>query len=203
MERTTPKTHRIAVLTSGLSRGSNLRAIHSSFREAGSPAEIALAVITRRNAPVKEVCAELGIPCQFISGTNMATFESHLLPLIRACGVELIALAGFMRQLSPQFISACEVPILNIHPALLPSFGGQGMYGMNVHRAVFEAGEKVSGATVHRVDPLYDHGEIIAQAKVDISALSSPEEIAEAVLKQEHSLYGKTIIAYLSSLHNQ
>ncbi len=86
--------------------------------------------------------------------------------------------------------------IINIHPALLPAFGGAGMYGLNVHKAVFESSAKVSGATVHFVDEKYDNGKIIAQQCVDISNVKSPEEIAGLVLKIEHKLLPEVILAF-------
>jgi folate-dependent phosphoribosylglycinamide formyltransferase PurN len=89
-----------------------------------------------------------------------------------------------------------ENRIINIHPALLPSFGGKGMYGMNVHRAVFNSSAKVSGATVHMVDKTYDTGKIIAQRCVDISDVKSPDEIAERVLKIEHQLLPEVLKAF-------
>lgn len=119
------------------------------------------------------------------------------------CGAEkidLIALAGFMSLLGGDFLTSVGIPVVNIHPALLPKYGGPGMYGMRVHEAVFASGDKVSGATVHLVDPVYDHGEIIAQKQVDISACRSPEEIAGLVLRVEHQLYAPAIYQYLSDL---
>ena len=89
--------------------------------------------------------------------------------------------------------------ILNIHPALLPAFGGKGMYGMKVHQAVFESGAKVSGVTVHLVNEVYDAGPIIAQQAVDIEHCTSPEAIAEKVLNIEHDLYSKALRRILTS----
>ena len=101
---------------------------------------------------------------------------------------ELIVLAGFLKLLPENFVRSFKNKIINIHPALLPSFGGSGMYGMNVHRAVFESSAQVSGATVHFVDETYDTGKIIAQRCVDISDARSPDEVAEKVLKIEHQI---------------
>jgi folate-dependent phosphoribosylglycinamide formyltransferase PurN len=100
----------------------------------------------------------------------------------------LIVLAGFLKLIPPDFIERFKNRVINIHPALLPSFGGKGMYGMNVHKAVFESSAKISGATVHIIDNTYDTGKIIAQKSVDISDVNSPEEIAERVLNIEHYL---------------
>jgi len=100
----------------------------------------------------------------------------------------LIVLAGFLKLIPGNFVRAFRNRIINIHPALLPSFGGPGMYGSNVHRAVFDSSSQVSGATVHFVDETYDTGRIIAQRCVDISGVKSQEEIAERVLNIEHQL---------------
>ena len=112
----------------------------------------------------------------------------ELLRLLNKNEVDLIVLAGFLKLIPNEIIDAFRNRIINIHPALLPSFGGKGMYGINVHKAVFDSSAKVSGATVHFVDYTYDTGSIIAQKCVDISDVKSPEEIAERVLKIEHEL---------------
>ncbi len=112
--------------------------------------------------------------------------------------IDLIALAGYMKLLSASFLENIGLPVLNIHPALLPKYGGPGMYGIRVHAAVFAAGEKISGATVHLVDPLYDHGKIIAQEQLDISDCPSAEVIAARVLAVEHRIYAPAIHAFLS-----
>ncbi|MEE9432127.1 MAG: formyltransferase family protein, partial [Melioribacteraceae bacterium] len=102
--------------------------------------------------------------------------------------VDLIVLAGFLKKIPNEFVSVFVNKIINIHPALLPKYGGKGMYGANVHKAVFEAQEKISGATVHFVNKIYDDGKIIEQRSVDITDVKSPTEIAERVLKIEHEL---------------
>jgi len=125
--------------------------------------------------------------------SHSATFESEVLTLIHSHQIELIALAGFLKLLSASFISQCAIPILNIHPALLPRYGGKGMYGAAVHQAVYKNGDKVSGATVHLVNEHYDQGTILAQERVDISDCQSPLEIAGRVLAVEHRIYAQAI----------
>ncbi|MCZ7612509.1 MAG: formyltransferase family protein [Ignavibacteriaceae bacterium] len=100
----------------------------------------------------------------------------------------MIVLAGFLKLIPENFIKTFRSKIINIHPALLPHFGGPGMFGINVHQAVYKSSAQVSGATVHFVDETYDTGRIIAQRCVDISGVNSPEEIAERVLDVEHQL---------------
>jgi len=197
MARAASETRKIAVLTSGHGRGSNLRALHQAFAQNNWPLRIAFATASRDKVPVVRLCAELGLPCHILNPCCQEAFEARLLELCREERIELIALAGFMKLLSPTFLDQVGVPVLNIHPALLPAHGGPGMYGIRVHEAVFAAGERFSGATVHLVDPLYDHGKIIAQAKVDISDCLSPEAIAARVLEVEHRLYAAAIHNFL------
>lgn len=144
------------------------------------------------------MCASLNLPCHILDPKITESFEARLLELCRAEGIDLIALAGFMKLLSRNFLEELGLPVLNIHPALLPDHGGSGMYGIRVHEAVFAAGARVSGATVHLIDPIYDHGRIIAQEQVDISDCRSPEEIAVRVLAVEHRIYAPAIHAILS-----
>jgi len=188
----TPETKRIATLSSGKSRGSNLLAIYRYFELRELPVQIALAVFTDGASPACQSCRELQIPTRVISARDMKSFEQAFADLIFDIEPDLIALCGFMRLLSSDLLARIKVPVLNIHPALLPKYGGKGMYGMAVHEAV-AAGERISGATIHTVDPIYDHGNIIAQKEVDISACKSPADIAHNVLKIEHEIYAKAI----------
>lgn len=191
---------KIAVLTSGHSRGSNLKAIAECLREQKTDAEVALVIVTCKQAPVIELCKDYGMPYKFISSIEMKRFEAILLEEIHHLKLNMLVLAGFMKQLSQEFLTQLEIPVLNIHPALLPKYGGKGMYGINVHRAVFEAGDKISGATIHLVNQDYDEGRILAQMETDISACQSPEEIAARVLKIEHQLYPQTILKLLEKI---
>lgn len=130
----------------------------------------------------------------------MPAFEEKLVALAQSADAQLIALCGFMKLLSPDCLSALKIPVLNIHPALLPKYGGRGMYGMKVHEAVFAARERLSGATIHSVDPIYDHGEILSQRTVDIADCTCPEEIAIRVLAIEHEIYAPAIFDELQRL---
>ena len=199
MERPSSATYKIAVFCSGLSRGSNLCAMHNYFTQNKLSVEVALVIFTGKNAPAIQLAKEKNLNYRIISAYNMQSFETRAIELCRQNNIELIALAGFLKQLSENFIEQVQVPILNIHPALLPEFGGKGMYGMAVHQAVFASGDKVSGVTIHLVDSRYDNGKIVAQQKVDISSCKSPAEIADKVLEIEHSLYAPTIFQFLLS----
>lgn len=200
MARTASGTFPIAVLSSGHSRGSNLAAMHAYWQKHELPVQIALAVFNREDSPARTLAIDLGIATAVVSTKQMASFEAELIRLCHAKGIQLIALAGFLKQLSADFLTRIGIPVLNIHPALLPKYGGKGMFGMAVHQAVWQAGEVFSGATVHLVDQHYDNGSIIASARVDISGCSSPEDIAHRVLQQEHKLYAPSIYSYLTNL---
>jgi formyltetrahydrofolate-dependent phosphoribosylglycinamide formyltransferase len=178
---------KLAVFVSG--RGSNLRAIIES-EQLRNLAEVVAVVSDKLNCGAFEIAQERGIPCFSVSQKAKDGFVSfaEIIKTLDELKIDLVALAGFLKLIPPEFVSHFNNKIINIHPALLPSFGGEGMYGMNVHKAVFESSAKVSGPTVHFVDEEYDKGRIIAQKCVDISDAASPEEIAGMVLKAEHIL---------------
>jgi formyltetrahydrofolate-dependent phosphoribosylglycinamide formyltransferase len=172
---------KIAVFVSG--RGSNLQAILDSF-DLRNKVEVKAVVSDKKECPAFQIAEKYFIPTYSIINTSF----SELYKIFLKQNIDLIVLAGFLKLIPPDFIERFKNRVINIHPALLPSFGGKGMYGMNVHKAVFESSAKISGATVHIIDNTYDTGKIIAQKSVDISDVNSPEEIAERVLNIEHYL---------------
>lgn len=123
--------------------------------------------------------------------------SSDIIKVLESYKVDLIVLAGYMRKISPEVLRLYKDKILNIHPALLPKFGGRGMYGNNVHQAVIDAKEKKSGATVHLVTEVYDEGEILGQAEVEVIESDTAESLAKKVLKIEHELYSETIANFI------
>lgn len=182
----------IAVFVSG--RGSNLRALFEKI--SGHDIKICAVISDKKDCGAVEFAISNSIPVFFVSSIKKEGFSSYfqLAQELKKILVDLIVLAGFLKKIPDDFIDEFEKKIINIHPALLPLYGGKGMYGMNVHKAVFEAKEKVSGATVHYVDKIYDHGEIISQRSVDISNAVSAEEIASKVLRIEHELLPEIVI---------
>lgn len=175
----------LAVFVSG--RGSNLRAVLES------PAlknliEVKAVVGDKLECPAFDIAKNFSIPVFTVGKKEGFISFDDLISVLKNLKVELIVLAGFLKLIPENFVKTFSNNIINIHPALLPSFGGSGMYGMNVHRAVFESSAQVSGASVHFVDETYDTGRIIAQRCVDISDVKTPEEIAERVLRIEHQL---------------
>jgi len=181
----------IAFLTSGKSRGSNFEAIMTHLQKCNVPIETKFLIITRADAPITLRADRFGVECILLEDKNI--FEQELLELLKANNVHLVVLAGFMRKLSEDFLQKYSGDIINIHPALLPKFGGKGMYGMIVHEKVFQMKKKFSGASVHYVNERYDEGEVIAQRKIPIDHCTSAEEIAGEVLKIEHQLYPEII----------
>jgi phosphoribosylglycinamide formyltransferase-1 len=190
-------TARIAVLASG--GGTNLQSILDYLASRGDQrsGDVVVVASDRPDAGALERARRAGIPA--------AVFKSNRVPdgcdpvaLLREHKVDFIALAGFLRLLPKEMIAEFPSRILNVHPALLPSFGGPGMYGERVHRAVLLSGARVSGATVHYVDEEYDHGTILAQWPVPVLADDSTQSLANRVLKVEHVLYPRVIDAVAS-----
>ncbi len=184
---------RIAIFVSG--RGSNFKAILDSQLLKNRITVVGV-FSNNKNCQAFHIAEEYSIPV-FNVGTEIGFIRNdELKNFLESLKVDLIVLAGYLKLVPPEVVQFYSGKIINIHPALLPAFGGAGMYGLNVHKAVFESSAKVSGATVHFVDEKYDNGKIIAQQCVDISNVKSPEEIAGLVLKIEHKLLPEVILAF-------
>lgn len=179
---------KLAVFVSG--RGSNLNAILESISSKKISAQVEAVISNKIECPAFDIALKNNIPTYSVSQTAKDGYISYddLASKLDELGVKLIVLAGFLKKIPDEFVDRYKNKIINIHPALLPSFGGKGMYGHHVHEAVFNRSCQVSGATVHFVDNVYDNGKIIAQRCVDISGVKSPVEIADRVLKIEHEL---------------
>jgi phosphoribosylglycinamide formyltransferase-1 len=136
-----------------------------------------------------------GIPRYHISASTHPgeTEDRAILRTLRAHDVDTVILAGYMKRIGPETLRAYRGRILNIHPALLPKFGGQGLYGKQVHEAVLKTGEKVTGVTVHVIDEDYDTGPVLNQAQVPVMVGDTVDSLAERVLAQEHLLYVETL----------
>ncbi len=190
----------LAVFVSG--RGSNLRALFNEFYSKENAPQIKFVVSNKPDCPALAFACEKGIQTLVLSkkSNNQKVTYEELAVILHNNDVRLIVLAGFLKKIPEEFIDKFKGKIINIHPALLPKYGGKGMYGMNVHKAVFESGEKYSGATVHFVDNIYDHGEIILQEKILVENLDSPEEISEAVLRIEHKILPQAVFAVVNQM---
>lgn len=180
--------YKTAVFVSG--RGSNLKSILNHFPSGNGEVEVSIVISNKPDCPAVDLASDNSIPFFAVSRNKLegfVTFE-ELTSILIESDIQLIILAGYMKKIPDVLIESFQNRIINIHPALLPSFGGKGMYGMNVHTAVFEKSCQVSGPTVHFVDKIYDNGKIIAQKAVDISLVNSPEDIAGLVLQEEHKI---------------
>ena len=188
---------KIAIFASG--GGSNFREIYNQIQKGDIPAKIVLVVSNNPQCGAIIFASEQGLENFIVNDTrfpNPDTRDKLLLQALLKAEVELICLAGYMKLLPKRIVKEYKDRILNIHPALLPQFGGKGFYGMKVHEAVIEAGAAESGVTVHLVDEEYDHGKIIAQKKVTVRPRDTAKTLAKRVLKVEHDLYPKVVKAF-------
>ena len=152
---------KIAVFVSG--GGTNLQALIDAQNNGTlTSGRIVQVISSRSDAYALERAKKAGIPC------TVCDSEAETLGVLKDCGAELGVLAGYMKILSPDFLRECAIPIMNVHPSLIPSFCGKGYYGLKVHEAVLKAGVKVTGATVHMVNEIPDGGEIVAQKAVEV-----------------------------------
>jgi len=175
----------IAIFASGA--GSNAREIIRHFRN-HPKIRVVLIVCNKPGAGVLQIAADEKIPMLMLEKDPFFRGDGYL-PAIRSKGINFIVLAGFLWKIPDQLIKAFPGKIINIHPALLPNYGGKGMYGSHVHESVIAAGEKESGITIHYVDEHYDHGQPIFQAKVAIDPNDTPESLAAKIHKLEHKYY--------------
>ncbi|MFW5947830.1 MAG: phosphoribosylglycinamide formyltransferase [Gemmatimonadota bacterium] len=181
-------SERLAVFASGT--GTNLQALMDHFAE-NSSAEVALVISDTPDAGALARARQAGIPAHHIPVRKrpIAAVTADTIDALEAAHIDLVALAGYLRLIPADVVRRFHYRILNIHPALLPSFGGKGMYGQGVHRAVLDAGCRITGPTVHLVDERYDEGRIVAQWPVPVLDDDTPATLAQRVLRVEHVLY--------------
>ena len=193
---------RIAIFASG--RGSNTREIIRYFHEAGHkvldrPVEISLIVCNKPGAGVLDIAAKSGIPVLLMEKEKFFR-GSHYLEEFRDRSISFIVLAGFLWKIPPELIGAYPGRILNIHPALLPNYGGKGMYGDAVHEAVIAARERESGISIHYVDEQYDHGRIFFQASFNLSPDETAAGLAGKIHALEHKHYPEQIARWVERI---
>lgn len=179
----------IAIFASGT--GTNARKIIEYFKK-NANIHVVLVVSNKATAPVLDMADEYGIEKMVISRRSFYDTE-ELLPALREKKVHLIVLAGFLWLIPEYLVRAYDKRMVNIHPALLPKYGGEGMYGMHVHRAVKAAGDPVSGITIHYVNERYDEGSILFQASCPVGPEDEPEDIARKVQQLEHRHFASVI----------
>jgi len=176
--------------------GTNMQAIIDACKEGRLQAEPRVVISNNSKSGALERARREGIPGYHVSGrTHPGPGEEDraILEFLHKHEVEIICLAGYMKHLGEKTLAAYRGRVLNIHPALLPRYGGTGFYGERVHQAVLAAGAKESGPTIHLVDEEYDHGPILAQRRVPVLPGDTPETLAARVLEQEHIIYAETL----------
>ena len=179
----------IVILASG--SGSNAENIITYFRE-NPEIEVAAVLTNKREAKVLERCDRLGVPAFYFNRTSFTNSDA-VVRLLRGLSADLVVLAGFLWKIPENMIAEFPNKIINIHPALLPKYGGKGMYGEKVHQAVKENGETETGITIHYVNEHYDEGAIIFQAKTQVNPSDDSDSIAEKVHQLEYEHFPKVI----------
>lgn len=188
------KVKNIAVFASG--NGSNAENIIRYFLKHDSQAKVALVICNRPDAPVLKRASSLGVPAVVIRKDEICC-PSILMPVIDRYEIDFIALAGFLLVIPDFLISRFKGRIVNIHPSLLPKFGGKGMYGRHVHEAVVASAETETGITIHHVSERYDEGSIIFQSKIAVSPEDTPDTVARKVNELEIAHYPHVISGLL------
>lgn len=181
----------IAILASG--SGTNAENITKIFNQ-GTRLHVAIVITNREKAGVIERMQPLGVPVKYVPNDIWDNEPQQIVDILRAYEIELVVLAGFMHFVSPVIVDAYLGRILNIHPSLLPAYGGRGMWGHHVHEAVVAAGEKKSGVTVHYVTEEMDKGEILMQEEVELEEGETPESLEAKIHPIEYRLYPRAIV---------
>ncbi len=181
--------------------GTNLQAIIDACKRGALAAKPAVIISNNRQSGALARAREEAIPYALINSVTHPDDAAHdgaICAILAAHQVDLIVLAGYMKKIGPQTLQRFRGRILNIHPALLPKYGGQGMYGGNVHEAVLAAGERETGVTIHLIDETYDTGPILAQTTVPVEVGDTIDSLAARVLAREHTFFVETIAHILS-----
>ena len=185
---------KLAVFASG--RGSHLTNLFRAISQGDIDAEISLVVSDVEDSGAAQFAEEKGIPLLLVSAEHASSAiarNQRILEALTLNAIDWVLCLGYLKKVGTKIVEQYAGKMINIHPSLLPKFGGRGMYGLNVHQAVIDAGESVSGATVHYVNEAYDDGATIAQAEVDVPSGATPADLAALVLKAEHALLITTL----------
>ena len=193
-EEIKPKKIRFGFLVSG--RGSNMLAIIDNCKAGKLNAEPVVVISNNADAGALKYAREAGIPAFHFSintHADSSRLDDEITNTLKSHEVDWLILAGYMKKIGPRLLGEFRSKIFNIHPSLLPRYGGQGMYGLHVHEAVLASGESETGVTIHMVDGEYDQGKILAQEKISVEVDDDPVTLAARVLKVEHQLYSDTL----------
>lgn len=186
----TTRKIRLAIMASG--NGSNAEAIIKFSKESKAVYEVVLVITNNPDAGVIEIAKKYSVVCEYINPKdyiNKSDAAAGLIETLEHYQIEMVALAGYLQLIPEELIQKYPGRILNIHPALLPKYGGKGMYGLRVHKKVIENREQISGSSVHIVEIEYDSGKILCQTRVKIEENESPATLSEKVLQEEHFVY--------------
>ncbi len=176
--------------------GSNMQAVIDACKSGDLNAKPCVAISNNSSSEALARAKREGIPAYHLSSQthpDPIQLEQAILSILKQQHTELVILAGYMKRLGAKTLATYQGKVLNIHPALLPKYGGQGMYGIHVHEAVLAAGENETGVTIHQVDPHYDHGAILAQCRLPVFKTDTAETLAERVLAREHIFWIETL----------
>jgi len=190
----------LVIFASG--NGSNAQNIIEYFNSTSSEessAKVVRVICNRTNAYVLERAAKLGVPTSVITKEDLSEGPQGILEILEKDSTDLIILAGYLLKIPDEVIAGYRGRIINIHPSLLPAYGGKGMYGNRVHEAVIAAGERVSGITIHLVDENYDSGKILFQAECPLLENDTPETLAGRIHKLEHTHFPHVIEEYIKN----
>jgi phosphoribosylglycinamide formyltransferase-1 len=188
------KTPNLGFFASG--RGTNMQAVIDACNSDMLDAKPALVISNNSDSEALTRAQREKIPGYHISSKtfpNLAQLDEAILSTLLQHQIDLVILAGYMKRLGEKTLAAYQGRVINIHPALLPKYGGAGMYGANVHEAVIEAGDRETGVTIHLVDLEYDHGQILAQCRVPLVENDTAETLAARVLVREHTFLVETL----------
>lgn len=186
---------KIAIFASGA--GSNADRILQFTKDLDSGVQVDCLLTNKKVAGIYEVAEKFDVPIFYFSNQDFLD-SAKIVSLLQQRNIEWIVLAGFLRKIEAAIINAYNNKIFNLHPSLLPKYGGKGMYGKNVHKAVLEAGESESGISIHLVNSEFDKGEVIFQAKCAIEKGQTVEELAGKIQKLEHEYFPKTIVQFIN-----
>jgi len=184
--------HSIAVIIGGKGRGSNLAALAEACVTHQIPAKISVVISPADDLPALQIAKQYSLPISIVSPQE-DRYGEQLVQTLERAKADIVCLAGYMRLLPTEVLNTYKGKILNIHPALLPKFGGKGMYGRHVHEAVLQKQERESGCTVHFVTENYDEGEIVLQLKCEVLPGDTPESLGSRVLSLEHKAYPQAL----------
>lgn len=193
----------LCVLASG--RGSNLKSIIRSQKSGKISSKVAIVISNKSNSGALNIAKSYQIPNFHLSQkmfTSENEYVNNFFELLRNYDIDLIVLAGYMKLIPVDIVKKFKNRIINIHPALIPSFCGKGLYGLKVHEAVLNYGAKVTGVTVHLVDEEYDTGPIVLQKTLKVKDDDTPESLQKRVLKWEHKMYPEAIKLFESKKFN-